>query len=113
MNVVSNRGAVGVLMDCSAPSLSAGYLASMWNVPIVAIGATTPSLSDKNMYNTVTRVFAPYSIVGQGMMAILRMYNWTTVGLLNEDISDPRFPYLPFMQVSCRLIYTCICLVVQ
>lgn len=99
-----DKGAAGPIMDCSAPSLSSGLLASAWKVPMVSYGAASPTLSDKNTYNTFVRVFPPYSTVGSALLALFRHYNWTTVGMLMEGISDPTFLHISFVQQGIQQI---------
>jgi hypothetical protein len=100
VTAVLNKSAAVLIMDCSPAVISAGVLASAWNVPVVAFGAATPTLSDKATYNTVVRTFHPFSIVGDGIANILQFYKWSTVGVLMELQNNPQFAYLVPLQVT-------------
>ena len=112
VNAVIFKKAAAILIDCSAPVVLAGQIASLWKIPMVAFASTSPALSDKSLFDTVIRTWPPLSIFGKAILAILRQYNWTTVGLLNEQISDPQNAVLLYLQVRifkstlCFYIYT-------
>ena len=50
VTLVKERGVFGIIGPaCSWIAENGGYLASYWNVPIVAYSGTSPSLSDKSV----------------------------------------------------------------
>ena len=94
VTAVRDRGAQGVIIDCSVAALSVGLLASQWNIPVVGFSAGSVDLSDKNIYNTFVRVVPTLSSLGYAVLALCIRYNWTTVGIMAGETNDPNLQNL-------------------
>ena len=71
--------------DCSSALMSAGLLASAWNIPLIGFVSQSTELSDKSIYNTVIRSNPSYGLFSNPLRGLCSRYNWTTVGLLTAD----------------------------
>ena len=71
--------------DCSPALLSAGLLASAWNIPLVSFSSQALEVSDKSVYNTVVRSNPSYGLFANPILNLCFRYNWTTVGILVTD----------------------------
>lgn len=65
-----------------AALLSAGLLASYWNVPIFAHAAAGDALSNKTVYNTLIRLGATQTEMGKAVAEFLVYHNWRTAVLI-------------------------------
>ena len=106
VKAIRDRGASAVLVDCSPPALTAGLLASAWNVPMVGFQTTSPDLSNHTKYSTFVRVFPPFSMVMLPLRALFNYYNWTTCSMIKEIVTDPNLLYLSYMQQGIEQNFT-------
>ena len=97
VTAVRDKGAQGAIIDCVAPSMSAGNLASTWKIPIVSFAGASPDLSDKERYNTLACIFPALTSSGNALLALLVRYNWTNVGMMVEK-SDSSFLHLEYIR---------------
>ena len=77
--------AAGVIgPDCSSAFVSAGLLASAWNIPLIGYVAQSVELSNKSVYNTAVRSNPSNGMFSNMVINLCSRYNWTTVGLMSE-----------------------------
>lgn len=67
---------------CSVVCQPLALLAAAWKIPIISWGASSPDLSDKNIYPTFFRLEAPFSARAPVFDSIADMFGWKKIGIL-------------------------------
>ena len=62
---------------CSSSGMGAGKLGSQWNIPVIAYSGTSQELSDKSVYDTLSRTTGVSYIAGQGVASLVEVLGWT------------------------------------
>ncbi|XP_077863909.1 atrial natriuretic peptide receptor 1-like [Saccoglossus kowalevskii] len=84
---------------CSQACLSAGQLASFWNLPIISWVATDPEFNDKTRYTTLGRSLGPFTKLGTFLTEIMERYNWNRVVVIAST-------YLLFKDAANAIVKT-------
>ncbi|ELU09641.1 hypothetical protein CAPTEDRAFT_202251 [Capitella teleta] len=69
---------------CSTSTISAGLLASFWNMPMFSPASTDPMLSDKVKYSTLVRTSPAFFKMGAAILELFEHYNWTTTLIVSQ-----------------------------
>lgn len=68
----------------SSATISAGLLASFWDMPMFSPASTDPELSDKSKYSTLVRTSPAFSKMGAAILEIFTHFNWTTTLIISQ-----------------------------
>ncbi|XP_077995970.1 atrial natriuretic peptide receptor 1-like [Glandiceps talaboti] len=88
---------------CAEPAATVGMMASILNIPIVTWHGFTDVLSDKTVYTTLAKTYAPGNKYITAFLSMFHYYHWDVVGALAvsvdecvqglEDMQDRMEPY--------------------
>ncbi|XP_063683314.1 atrial natriuretic peptide receptor 2-like [Bolinopsis microptera] len=73
-SLASTHGFIGP--ECSKSVESIALLARGWNTALVSYGASTPTVSNHEIYQTFARSIPPYNFMGEAIAQLLLYYNW-------------------------------------
>ena len=69
---------------CSRICRPVSLLAAVWNIPVISYGCQMPSLSNKTIYPTFSRVTAPGSSYVRALAEMVLIFGWKRVAVLNS-----------------------------
>jgi len=84
-----NKNKIHAIMGgrCSGASVAMARIAAFDNIPMLSPSSTSPSLSEKTLYPTFSRLVAPDDARGQvgALVSLLTSFEWERVSIINTD----------------------------
>lgn len=85
------KGEVNVFIGpfCDYAVAPIGRFAPHWSLPVITAGAPVKAFDNKALYKTLTRIHDTYGKNADFLWEITRIFNWSTIGLLFSDFTNP------------------------
>ncbi|XP_039608847.1 atrial natriuretic peptide receptor 1 [Polypterus senegalus] len=78
--------------SCSSVCSHGARLAAYWNIPVINPLCADSEFLNKKEFSTLTRVFGPFTKMGNFLVKICENFGWRRIGIIAEDIPTWSIP---------------------